>query len=73
MTYADTFHPTPTAPRKSAFEGRGDLIRVALILMLFLNVSLAVMLAARAPGSDWQATPAPAVQWHGNSTGAPSR
>ena len=47
---------------------RGDILRLAFLLMLFANVVLGPMLAARAPGLPLAEGPV-AVQWHGNAVG----
>ncbi len=62
-TATPAFSPIPRA-RSGA---RGDLTRLALLLMIFLNATLGLALLAREPGSDWAATGAADVAWHGNS------
>lgn len=71
MTLSETFaHPTPQGNADAS--RRGDLLRLAFMLMLFANVALGLMLAARAPGSPLAEGPV-ATQWHGNSVGVIAR
>jgi hypothetical protein len=62
MTFFDTHAPA----RSTASPARDDLIRTALILMLFATLALGIMLAAGAPGSPLAPSVHTGEVWHGN-------
>ncbi len=67
MTSSTTLHSPANFGTARHTDRRGDLTRLALLLMIFLNAVLGVTLLARDPASPLSVSVQPDITWHGNA------